>query len=63
MMALRDFGIFVGLQTGGVVSAALDTARELGVRGDVVALSGDTGWKNMEALRKAVAQAQQEQVA
>jgi cysteine synthase len=63
MMALRDFGIFAGLQTGGVVSAALDTARELGVRGDVVALSGDAGWKNMEALRKAIAQAQQEPVA
>ena len=55
MMALRERGIFVGLQTGGVVSAALATARELGVRGDVVAISGDSGWKNMEALRNAAA--------
>jgi cysteine synthase len=54
MMELRERAIFTGLQTGGVVRAALRTARELGVRGDIVALSGDTGWKNMEALMAAL---------
>jgi cysteine synthase len=47
---LRDQGVFGGLQTGGVLHAALTVARELEVEGDVVALSGDTGWKNMEKL-------------
>jgi cysteine synthase len=60
MTALRERGVFAGLQTGGVVSAALATARELGVRGDVVVLSGDTGWKNMEALRNAAAMTRKE---
>jgi [CysO sulfur-carrier protein]-thiocarboxylate-dependent cysteine synthase len=60
MMTLRERGVFTGLQTGGVVSAALATARELGVRGDVVVLSGDTGWKNMEALKNAAAMTRKE---
>lgn len=47
---LRDQGIFCGLQTGGVLHAALASIRELEVKGNVVALSGDTGWKNMEKL-------------
>ena len=47
---LRDLGVFAGLQTGGVYEAALRSARELGIRGDVVVLSGDAGWKNMEKL-------------
>jgi len=47
---LRDRGVFAGLQTGGVLDAALTAARELEIRGDVVLLSGDSGWKNMEKL-------------
>jgi cysteine synthase len=50
-LALRDRGLFVGLQTGGVYEAAVTTARERGITGDVVMLSGDSGWKNMEKLR------------
>ena len=47
---LRDLGVFAGLQTGGVYAAAVAAARELGIRGDVVLISGDSGWKNMEKL-------------
>lgn len=48
--ALRDQGLFTGLQTGGVCHAAATCARELGIEGEVVVLSGDSGWKNMEKL-------------
>ena len=47
---LRDRGVFAGLQTGGVLDAAVRMAEELGIRGEVVVLSGDSGWKNMEKL-------------
>src|SRR5579863_2485984 len=47
---LRDHGVFAGLQTGGVFEATVRAVRELGVRGEVVMLSGDSGWKNMEKL-------------
>lgn len=47
---MRDQGIFVGFQTGGVLDAAIAIATNEGVSGDVVVLSGDTGWKNMEKL-------------
>lgn len=47
---LRDQGVFAGLQTGGVCHAAATATQGLGIRGDVVALSGDSGWKNMEKL-------------
>lgn len=49
---LLDRGFFVGLQTGGVVHAAIETARELDISGDIVAISGDSGWKNMDALTR-----------
>jgi cysteine synthase len=49
-LELRDQGVFCGLQTGGVYHAAQEAARELGVRGDVVVISGDSGWKNMDKL-------------
>lgn len=49
-LELRDRGLFAGLQTGGVFAAAVDSARELGLEGEVVILSGDSGWKNMEKL-------------
>jgi hypothetical protein len=49
-LELRDQGVFCGLQTGGVFHAALQAARELDVRGDVVLVSGDSGWKNIDKL-------------
>lgn len=49
-MQLRDQGIFTGLQTGAVLHATLEYIRQFGVVGDVVFLSGDTGWKNLGRL-------------
>lgn len=49
-LQLRDQGVFCGLQTGGVFHAAIEAARELGVSGDVVFISGDSGWKNVDKL-------------
>ncbi len=49
-LELRDQGIFGGLQSGGVFHAAQETARELEVTGDVVFISGDSGWKNIDKL-------------
>jgi cysteine synthase len=47
---LREQGVFAGIQTGGVCHAAATVASRLGIQGDVVVLSGDSGWKNMEKL-------------
>ncbi|MFA1547967.1 PLP-dependent cysteine synthase family protein [Actinomadura chokoriensis] len=52
--ALLDMGVFGGLQTGAVVAAAREFARRNDVRGDVVAIAGDSGWKNGAALRDKV---------
>jgi cysteine synthase len=49
---LADQGFFVGLQTGGVVQAAIDAARALDISGDIIVISGDSGWKNMDALTR-----------
>lgn len=49
-LELRDRGVFGGLQTGGVYHAALTAVREMDVRGDVVFISGDAGWKNIVKL-------------
>ena len=49
---LADQGFFVGLQTGGVVQAAIDVAQALDISGDIVAISGDSGWKNVEPLTR-----------
>jgi cysteine synthase len=49
-LQLKEQGVFCGLQTGGVLHAALAAAEQFGVEGDVVILSGDTGWKNMDKL-------------
>ncbi len=47
---IRSQGVFCGLQTSGIFHAALDAARELEVAGQVVLLSGDSGWKNLDKL-------------
>lgn len=47
---LRDRGIFCGIQTGGVLHGALEKIKQDGIEGNVVAISGDSGWKNMEKL-------------
>jgi len=44
-------GFFVGFQTGGVVNSAVRAARERRISGDIVCISGDSGWKNMEKLK------------
>jgi cysteine synthase len=49
-LQLRDQGLFCGLQTGGVLHAATVATRHFGLEGDVVILSGDTGWKNLAKL-------------
>jgi cysteine synthase len=46
-------GIFAGLQTGGVIEAAIAVARTQRLSGEIVAISGDSGWKNMEKLTQA----------
>lgn len=47
---LPDIGIFGGVQTAAVIAAARRAAEALDLRGDVVTLSGDTGWKNLDVL-------------
>ena len=47
---LRDEGIFVGLQTGAVLHAAIDIATSLSASGNIVIISGDSGWKSLSKL-------------
>ena len=47
---LKQQGLFCGLQTGGVVHAARTAAHNHGIEGNVVVLSGDSGWKNIDKL-------------
>jgi cysteine synthase len=47
---LRGQGLFCGLQTGGVVHAAQTIANRDRIEGNVVVLSGDSGWKNIDKL-------------
>lgn len=52
--ALPTAGVFGGLQTGAVVAAAYWAVEHLGLGGDVVVLSADSGWKNIDALSSKV---------
>lgn len=56
-LQLRDQGLFCGLQTGATFHAANEEADRLGVRGEIVAISGDAGWKNLARLLQSSAQA------
>jgi cysteine synthase len=44
-------GIFVGIQGGGVLHAAIDAINRNHIKGDVVMVIGDSGWKNMDKLK------------
>lgn len=46
----REKGFFVGPQTGGVYQAAINLIEEGKISGNIVLVSGDTGWKNLEKL-------------
>jgi [CysO sulfur-carrier protein]-thiocarboxylate-dependent cysteine synthase len=47
-------GVFAGLQTYAVIAAAWRLIESHNLNGDVVVISGDTGWKNMDALTQKV---------
>jgi [CysO sulfur-carrier protein]-thiocarboxylate-dependent cysteine synthase len=47
---LTPTGVFGGLQTYGVIAAAWRLIESHKLHGDVVVISGDTGWKNMDSL-------------
>lgn len=49
-MELREQGIFCGIQTGGVLHAALEQIKQDRIEGNVVIISGDSGWKNLDKL-------------
>lgn len=51
---LTSTGVFGGLQTYAVIAAAWRLIESHGLRGDVVVISGDTGWKNMDSLMQKV---------
>ncbi len=48
--SLTATGLFGGLQTYAVVAAAQRAIESCELHGDVVVISGDTGWKNVSAL-------------
>jgi [CysO sulfur-carrier protein]-thiocarboxylate-dependent cysteine synthase len=52
--SLTSAGLFGGLQTCAVLAAAGRLIESHDLRGDVVAISGDTGWKNMDSLTRKV---------
>ncbi len=47
---LLEQGIFVGWQTGGVLDGTIQAIKKYNINGDVVMISGDSGWKNMNKL-------------
>jgi cysteine synthase len=49
-LELRDQGIFCGIGTGGSLHAALEKIQEERIEGDVVVISGDSGWRNLDRL-------------
>jgi [CysO sulfur-carrier protein]-thiocarboxylate-dependent cysteine synthase len=51
---LSPTGLFGGLQTCAVIVAARRAAESYDLRGDIVVISGDTGWKNIDVLTQKV---------
>ncbi|MEM7350852.1 MAG: pyridoxal-phosphate dependent enzyme [Acidobacteriota bacterium] len=47
---LRDQGIFCGIGTGGSLHAALEKIAQDRLEGNVVIISGDSGWRNLDRL-------------
>lgn len=47
---IYNYGFWVGIQTGGVLQGMLDAVDALKIKGKVLIISGDSGWKNMEKL-------------
>jgi len=47
---LRKQGFYVGVQTGAVYQGMIDAIKELKIKGKVLVISGDAGWKNMDKL-------------
>jgi cysteine synthase len=47
---LAKQGMFVGWQTGGVLDGAIQAIKKHNIKGDIVVLSGDSGWKNIDKL-------------
>jgi cysteine synthase len=52
--SLTSAGVFGGLQTYAVIAAAWRLIEAGELRGDIVVISGDTGWKNMDSLMQKV---------
>jgi cysteine synthase len=48
--SLAKQGFFCGIQTGAVMEAAILAAAGMHLDGDVLVISGDAGWKNMDKL-------------
>lgn len=47
---LKEKGLYVGFQTGCVCQGMLEAIKELNIKGNVLVLSGDSGWKNTDKL-------------
>ena len=50
ILNLRKNGLYAGIQTGGVIQGTIDAINELSLEGDIVLISGDSGWKNSDKL-------------
>jgi cysteine synthase len=54
VIELRSKGLYVGIQTGGVIQGIKDAIKELDLTGDILLISGDSGWKNSEKLSQLI---------
>lgn len=48
---LASQGVFAGIQGGGVLHATIAGIKKHGIKGNVVMIIGDSGWKNMDKLK------------
>ncbi len=49
---MANQGIFAGFQAGGVIEATIQGIKKHNLKGNVVAVIGDSGWKNMDKLKQ-----------
>lgn len=47
---LSSQGIFAGFQAGGVLEALIQAVEKYNIKGNIVAVIGDSGWKNLDKL-------------